>query len=275
MQELSRGLGPRALDALAALEKRAIAVDGGRLKLEWATLRARAGDRVEDILWWDGEQLVGFIGLYAFGSSVELAGVVDPAARRRGIATSLLDAALPLCAGYTKRLLVTPRDSAGGAAFARTRGAALEHSEHALVLTGAPRAGEDGPELTIRVATRADVPAIGRLLEEAFHFGADDVAARLTTDRARTLVVEIDGAVIGTVRVTRDGDAGGIYGFAVDGTLRGRGIGREVLRRVCSELHDEGFARIGLEVSVENEHALGLYTSVGFERVTTEDYYEL
>jgi len=32
------------------------------------------------------------------------------------------------------------------------------------------------------------------------------------------------------------------------------------------------FSRL-LEVAVENEHALGLYTSLGFTRVTTEDYY--
>jgi len=33
--------------------------------------------------------------------------------------------------------------------------------------------------------------------------------------------------------------------------------------------------RIGLEVAVENDHALGLYTSVGFTSVSTEDYYAL
>jgi ribosomal protein S18 acetylase RimI-like enzyme len=33
--------------------------------------------------------------------------------------------------------------------------------------------------------------------------------------------------------------------------------------------------RVGLEVAVENERALGLYTSIGFRPVTTEDYYAL
>jgi ribosomal protein S18 acetylase RimI-like enzyme len=32
---------------------------------------------------------------------------------------------------------------------------------------------------------------------------------------------------------------------------------------------------IGLEVAVENDHALGLYTSAGFTPVTTENYYAL
>jgi len=33
--------------------------------------------------------------------------------------------------------------------------------------------------------------------------------------------------------------------------------------------------KVELEVEVANDHALGLYTSIGFEQVTTEDYYEL
>jgi ribosomal protein S18 acetylase RimI-like enzyme len=38
---------------------------------------------------------------------------------------------------------------------------------------------------------------------------------------------------------------------------------------------DEGVRRIGLEVAVENDHALSLYTSLGFTQMTTEDYYAL
>jgi ribosomal protein S18 acetylase RimI-like enzyme len=61
----------------------------------------------------------------------------------------------------------------------------------------------------------------------------------------------------------------------VDPAWQGRGIGRDVLRQVCRELRDEGVQRIGLEVAVENDHALGLYGSLGFTQITTEDYYEL
>ncbi len=98
MIELSRGLSPRALEAISALEARTVAADGGRLKLEWGTLRGRSGERAEDILWWRGDQLLGFLGLYSYdGRNVELAGMVDPAARRQGIATALLEAALTSC----------------------------------------------------------------------------------------------------------------------------------------------------------------------------------
>ncbi len=150
----------------------------------------------------------------------------------------------------------------------------LEHSEYALVLPGAPNDEAAGPELTIRTAEAADLPEIARLLHVAFGFPAEDGAMRLVTETARTLVIEVTGAIVGTLRVTREGDAGGIDGFAVDPAQQGRGIGREVLRRVCRDLRAEGVQRVGLEVAVQNERALGLYTSVGFVPVTIEDYYE-
>jgi ribosomal protein S18 acetylase RimI-like enzyme len=278
MVEFARGLSARELRALAELETRSLAADGGRLKLEWGVLRSRAGQDVEDLLWWEGDRMVGFLGLYAFGPpTVEIAGMVDAASRLRGIATTLLAAALPICRerGYQRALLVTPRGSVGGRAFALSQGAVLEHSEHALVLLDEPTDGPTDPRIKLRTATVADASDLSRLLAAAFGGAPSDLVDRLAGDRARTLVVELEDTVVGTVGITREEDASSVYGFAVDPDWRGRGIGRDVLRRVCRRLRDEGVRRVGLEVAVENDHALGLYTSLGFIQVTTEDYYAL
>lgn len=266
------------MEALKDLEIRTVAADGGRLKLEWGELTARTGEQVEDLLWWEGDALIGFLGLYAFGPPiVELAGMVDPAVRRRGIATELLDAALPLCRqrGYRQALLVTPRDSAAGRGFALRHGAVLEHSEHALVLVHEPVSGPAYPDLVVRAATVPDVPIVSTLLTAGFGHAPGDVAARLSSATEQTLLVELAGVPVGTLRVTREGDVGGVYGFVVDPASQGRGIGRDVLRRACRQLREEGMRQIGLEVAVENDRALGLYTSLGFTKVTTEDYYAL
>lgn len=278
MVEFARALTAGALAALAGLEERTSAADGGRLKLEWGTLRARAGVDVEDLLWWDGERLLGFLGLYTFGPpSVELVGMVDPAARRRGIGGALLDAALPLCRerGLGPALLVVPRTSMAGRALALGRGATLDHSEHALVLHGPPAEGPSDPRVTVRTAGSADVPELSRLLAAAFGSAPGHLAGRLDSESERTLVVQLDGDPVGTVRLTVEGDRGGVYGFAVDPIHQGRGIGRDVLRRVCHQLRRDGVGRIDLEVEVANDHALALYTSLGFVRVTTEDYFAL
>jgi len=90
--------------------------------------------------------------------------------------------------------------------------------------------------------------------------------------RERTLVVELRGSAVGTLSLTRDGNDAGVYGFVVDPSWQGRGIGRDALRRACQELRADGARRIGLEVTVENNRAVALYTSVGFVPVTTDDY---
>jgi ribosomal protein S18 acetylase RimI-like enzyme len=275
--ELARSLSPHARHALAELEQRTIAVDGGRLKLEWGVLNARSGHDVEDVLWWNGDRLVGFVGLYAFGPpAVELAGMVDPAARRRGVATALLDAALPLCRdrGYAQALLVTPRSSTAGHCFAQHRGAVLEHSEHALVLVGEPAEGPTNPQISLRKATPADAVQISALFT-AVGWPPPDVLGRQVSTFAGTMLIEAAGSLIGTVRVERENDTGAVYGFAVDPAWQARGVGRDVLRRVCRQLRADGVHQVRLEVTVENERALGLYTSIGFTPTTAEDYYAL
>jgi ribosomal protein S18 acetylase RimI-like enzyme len=278
MLELVRRLSARDLRALAELEMRTVAADGGRLKLEWGVLRARGGRDVEDFLWWKAERLLGFLGLYAYGAStVEIAGMVDPRARRGGIATALLEAALPMCRerGYEQALLVVPRGSISGRELARSRGAMLEHSEHALALLGAPTDGPSDPLVTLRTAMPADAPDISRLLTIAFGGVPSDLLDRPPSDSERTLVLELEGSVVGTMRVTRQESTGAIYGFVVDPAWRRRGIGRNALRSVCRQLREEGVHRIGLEVATENDSALRLYTSLGFTEMTTEDYYAL
>jgi ribosomal protein S18 acetylase RimI-like enzyme len=254
-----------------------IDVDGGRLKLEWETLRDRSGDRVEDLLWWEGARLVGFLGIYGFETVPELAGMVEPDARRRGIGTSLLDAAIAVCRerGDRRPLLIVPRTSSAGRRLAFHRSGVLDHSEHALVLSGDPTGSPLGP-VSLRRATVEDVPLISRLLELGFGgLAPDDLAGRLHPQHEQTVVVELNGSSVGTLRFRHDGDGARIYAFVIDPAWRGRGIGRAVLGRACEQLRAEGAHRIGLEVDTENDRALTLYTSVGFTPIATEDYFAL
>jgi ribosomal protein S18 acetylase RimI-like enzyme len=276
--EQAAGLSPEALDAIAELEREVIEVDGGRLKLEWGRLRRRSGGRVEDLLWWEDGRLLGFLGFYGFGSSLELAGMVAPDARRRGIGTALLDGAVPLYRGLGCReaLLIVPRRSEAGKRLALRRDAVFHHSEHALVLSGDPTTGPREPALSVRPATAADIPVVSRLLEAGFEEPApDDFAERLRSPHGPTLVVELDGSAVGTLSLTREEGNARIYGFVIDPSRQGRGLGRDALRRVCEQLRTDGARRIGLEVAVDNDRALGLYTSIGFMPVTTEDYFAL
>jgi ribosomal protein S18 acetylase RimI-like enzyme len=264
----SRGLDGRALAAIRALEAEVIAHDGGRLKLEHGVLETRDPEVVQDLLWWEGDRLVGFAGVYAFGG-VEVAGMVAPDQRRQGIGSALLTAARELAAAPV--LLVVPRGGGPGEAFARHHGAVLDHSEHFLVLRKPPSGEPRDPSVTVTLAT--DFTEVRRLLEAAFGWRPPTDLHDRAGDT--TLLVERGGVAVGTVRLTRRGDTAGVYGFAVDPSVQGQGIGRDVLGRVCRQLVDEGYARVTLEVATDNEHALGLYTSTGFVPEAGEDYWSL
>ena len=277
MIEQAQGLNTAALEAIASLERRCLAVDGGRLKLEWGTLRSRKAGEVRDLLWWEDGELCGFLGIYGYRAGVfEVTGMVDPLKRRRGIGRALLDEALALLRtlGGGQVLLVVPRVSAGGHALAQSYGMVYEHSEHALRLDARPAAAPTGPQLRLRQATEADIPLLSGLYLDAFGDAAVN-PDRLSGERSRTLVIMLDGAAVGTIALARDGARGGVYGFVIDRSLRGRGIGGRVLRRACADLFEAGVEYVDLEVEVENEHALGLYTAVGFRALATDDYYKL
>jgi len=207
--QLRAGLTAGDLAAIADLERRTLAADGGRLKLEWGELNRRDGGQIEDLLWWEArrpgqERLIGFLGLYAFGAGVELAGMVDPAARRSGMATRLLHAARPLlqARACAQALLVCPRATTSGALFSAAQQAPLDHSEYALILAGDPSDGPTDSATSIADACRDDEPAVRRLLESAFGHPAADGPAMSRSDSAQHLVVRRDGAVIGYLRLS-------------------------------------------------------------------------
>jgi ribosomal protein S18 acetylase RimI-like enzyme len=275
--EHARGLTDRELDAIGELERQVVARDGGRLKLAWNHLRSRSGDQVEDLLWWEDDRLLGFLGLYSFATPIELTGMVAPDARRRRIASALLDAALPLCRarGEERALLVVPRSSPGGRALALGRGGTSDHSEHALVLAGDPAGSKRAAGVSLRPAGPQDGAFIASLLTAGFRLPAAETADMVRSSRGRTWLIEHDGDPVGTLMVSPHDGGAGIYGFVIDPARQGRGLGREALRLMCVRLRQDGAERIELDVEVENERALTLYTTIGFTSVITEDYYSL
>ena len=184
--------------------------------------------------------------------------MVDPPARRRGIGTALLDAGLEVCRQreHASVLLVVPRASFGGETLARQRGGSLDHSEHALQLAGEPAEVPADPRVTIRAADCTDQQAVRELMRLGFGWEQPEDAGL----DANTLLLERDGEPIGTVRLIREEDRAGIYGFVIHPNYQGRGTGRDVLHRLCRTAFAEGAPTVHLEVATDNDRALNLYT---------------
>ncbi len=157
-------------------------------------------------------------------------------------------------------------------------------------------------EIRVRAATRADVPAIGRLgaLLVRMHHDFDPerfIAAPPRTEDAYAafigrqigessvvlLVAEQEGEVLGYAYagvegpdyMSLRGPAGVLYDIMVGPTHRGRGVGRLLLDAILAALKARGAPRVVVLTAERNEAAQRLFARVGFRRTMIEMTREL
>jgi GNAT superfamily N-acetyltransferase len=83
-------------------------------------------------------------------------------------------------------------------------------------------------------------------------------------------IVEHDAAVRGCLGLTDQGDGQGrLRWFVLEETLRGRGLGRQLVSELLATARSQGFRRLELETFSALTEAARLYRSVGF-RLTWE-----
>ncbi|MBL8965667.1 MAG: GNAT family N-acetyltransferase [Spirochaetaceae bacterium] len=231
----------------------------------------------------EGGRLVGLAQLFGPGEDeAELAAAVAPAARRRGVFSRLLSAALAETRlfGIGRVLATVDRGSAPGEAWAAAKGLPLSHTEYAMRLPeGAPLPEPGAYPLELSPAREADLPGMVGIGVAAF--GDSEAAAEAhfranmeATDREQYVAKGADGAVVGVCAFGLEGADASINGVCVDPALQGRGIGRAVVARAAAALRARGFGVV-LEVDSTNERAHRLYLSLGFVAETTFDYFVL
>lgn len=159
-----------------------------------------------------------------------------------------------------------------------------------------------GARATIRRATSADLPRLGRLgallVEE--HHAFDERRFLPTRDRTPTdyaaflvrqladpnvivVVADDHGDVVGYAYATVEsydymalrGPAGVVQDIIVDPDFRGRGIGRQLLDATLEALSEGGAPQVVLSTAERNEAAQRLFVSAGFRRTMVEMTREL
>jgi len=269
-------LNESQLIAIKQLQKECEKADGIQLKLNWEMLREREGRQMDFFLEEDGE-LIAYLALFGFGSTVEVCGMVKPSDRRKGYFTKLWEQTIAPIEqyGFQTILLNTPSLSITAKEWLTTQPFSYAFSEYQM--RWSEQAIEASDEVLIRVAKKSDANLEVKL--DVLAFGMDEEDARSHLERIKErkdehfLMIEADNRTVGKVRINRmDGEAW-VYGFAILPEFQGRGYGRKVLRNIVKSEHDAG-NQIWLEVEAKNNRALGLYESVGFEKIQGQDYYK-
>jgi ribosomal protein S18 acetylase RimI-like enzyme len=256
------------------LQKACEAFEPIQLKLNWDMLETRPENEVHDFFHYEGEQLIGFLGLYGFGNKVELCGMVHPDYRKRGIFKELFMRAEKLIEEkrYKVILLNAPSDSESAKLFLHTIPCSYSFSEYQMKWEKKELDRQE--EVKLRIATTSDRELEIRLDVECFGFEEGD--AREYNDRILHVddhfIIEADGRSVGKMRIAHTDGEAWIYGFAILPEYQGKGIGRKALTNVVLEEQQKGYP-IFLEVEAKNANALRLYQSCGFHAYHSQDYY--
>lgn len=289
------------------LQERCIQHDQIALKLELDYKLGVSRDNstgvksINEFMYFDGQRLIGYMGICNFGGPWEVNGLVDPDYRRQGVFTKLYE--LVLDEWNRKKsgsmLLLSDRTSEPGQAFIAKTGAQYKHSEYEMFLgeNAAIPAQEQLAGLTFRKAANTDAREIARqnaiyFNDETAHESEDELDSTVHPEgneeqnsmilpeeeekRGMTCyLVEKDGEIIGKVNLQLTSKLGAIFGLGVLPEHRRKGYGRALLLMAIEKLKEANAQEIMLQVAAENVNALNLYKSCGFEETSTMDYYYL
>ncbi|HEY1348102.1 MAG TPA: GNAT family N-acetyltransferase [Ktedonobacteraceae bacterium] len=267
------------IDEIARLMAVCNEQDALDMPLSLESLHKRPGTESDDFLYYEQGTLAGYLYVDSWGQAEkEMTGMVAPEFRRRGIFRQLFAAARAECKahGVEMVLLICEQGSQTGQAFVRAVGAQYDFSEHKMVLTDFVERRRSDPQFQMRPATQEDRETLISII--ATDMGDED-DARQFVDSVFALgqqpqyLATLAGKPLGTLRLDYHDGAAGIYGFVVQPEYRGRGYGRQMLEQIIRQLYTEGVQTITLEVAIEQHTAIGLYTSCGFQVVTTYDYF--
>lgn len=303
-------------DLINKLQKQCTVKDHTALKLELDYKLGVDGEKgkisgienVNEFMYFDGQQIIGYIGISSFGGSdspSEVNGMVQPEYRGQGVFKTLSKLVIEELKrrSSTSMLLLSDRKSESGQRFIKGTGAQYKHSEYEMYLR------EDNLKafqsqlygITFRKATNADTQEIARQNEIYFNDeiedlknilndnGTDNILAEETIVPSEDMIlpeeeekrgmtiylVEKDQRIIGKVHLQLISKIGGIYGLGVLPEYRGKGFGRAILIKAIEQLKEANPSEIMLQVATENANALNLYKSCGFVETSIMDYYEL
>lgn len=124
----------------------------------------------------------------------------------------------------------------------------------------------DGCPVRIRPMREEDVPMAARLEASAFSqpWSEASLLAVLKQENALYVVAETQDRIVGlcgVINACGDGDVGNV---SVEQTLRGKGLGTEMLRQLMRWGRTIGVEQYTLEVRVGNHAAIHVYEKLGF-----------
>lgn len=241
-------------------------------------------NKFNEFLYYIEGTLVAYLGISSFGKNIgEINGMTHPDLRRKGLFQKLLELALMECQSrhFTKILLLSDGKANSGIEFIQAAGGRYDFSEYRMELLRITPSLIMHP-ISLRIAEKSDRKELAR--QDAIYFNKledyeDDsleTASEPVFDSPNdiTYLVELDGEVIGKIKVEFSASSAFIYGFGILPGYRGKGYGKATLQKTLQQIHEKGITQVELDVECKNNNALQLYKTCGFDEMSVMNYYQ-
>jgi len=125
-------------------------------------------------------------------------------------------------------------------------------------------------DVVVRALCPEDLPALERMEVELFGPAAwspESLAAEIVGPGRWYVGAEVAGQLVGYAGLWFDGFDAQVMTIGTDARFQGRGLARRMLENLLDRARTLGAAVVLLEVRVDNDPAIHLYETVGFERL--------
>jgi len=232
-------------------------------------------------LGYQGHLLVSvLVAFFPTAEEVEFSGFTHPEHRNRGCFSLLVKRALAQYAGlpFTRALFTVEATVASGQAYLASHYPAIERSEYLMSLEREEYTPSARPG-TLTAVNRTNAEAAAQLMSKIF--GSDlsrsreRVALMLLEQGRKVFIYQRRGLTIGVLNAQLGPpNTYMIYGVGIAEQHRSHGHGTAMMHLALTELFKEADT-LTLEVESTNEHAITLYTNLGFRPMMQMDYHRL
>lgn len=232
---------------------------------------------------YEGENLQGLLTVYADDGEAELAILVEPTSRLRGIAKSLFAKFQEETASYpietvcfqTERIFLEKHPELP------THWNLVENEETETWL-GRDRqiySFEALSDVQVSLAGQEQISGIATLQHQAFHDDGEDLEVSLRyaeeavkDENSLLYVLTKENQVVASCTVDLSSEVNYLYGLAVLEEVRGQGLGSYLVKILINDLLDRNDKAFQIAVDDDNVGARRLYEKLGFVKQTEVVY---
>lgn len=231
-------------------------------------------------LYYEQEQLIGFLSIYFFyEDAVEIALLVEPKARRKGIAKQLLQQMLTLVQKHNYSKLIFSSPAHLNERWLPELGFSYRHSEYYMERHNLTPLLDHHKKLNFQTATVEHIPQLCLLDEACFHKTKAELEPRfnhIISDRSYQIILAFEkNQLVGKAHLRWQNTGATLSDIAIFPDRQGQGLGTALIAHCINYALSEGKPHLNLDVETHNQKALELYTRLGFFTQNACDYWEI